>query len=240
MNIVDIIIIIGIILGALTGFHRGFFKQTVVFIGTILVIVIAFVLKNPLSIVMYQNLPFFKLWGLTSLNILLYEVLAFIIAVSILSIVFAILIKITGIIEGVLKATVILALPSKLLGLLVGIIESIVILYVILLVVSLPVFKAPYINESKYTKLILTKTPVMSGIAEKLVTSFNEVKDSIIYVGTDIKDVKGTNTKIVEVLLKNKITTTDSIKLLADNNKIEINDLEGLLEKYKEVSVDNS
>ena len=240
MNIVDIIIIVALILGALTGFHRGFFKQTVIFVGTILVIVLAFILKNPLSLVMYQNLPFFKLGGLTTLNILVYEILAFIIAVAILSVVLAIIIKVTGIIETILKMTVLLAIPSKLLGMVVGIIQSIAILYVLLLIASLPVLKIPYINESKGTELILTKTPIISDIANDIVNSFDEIHDSIIYVGKDIKDVKGTNTRIVEVLLKNKITTTESIKLLSDNKKIEINNLQELLEKYKEDTSDNS
>ena len=72
MNIVDIIIIVVIILGALTGFIRGFFKETVMFLGTILVVVLAFILKNPLSVILYENLPFFGFGGITSLNILLY------------------------------------------------------------------------------------------------------------------------------------------------------------------------
>lgn len=234
MNIVDLIIIVSIVLGAIMGFIRGFFKQTVIFIGTILVVVLAFILKNPLSLIMYQNLPFFKLWGLTSLNILMYEVLAFLVAVAILSIVLGIVISITGIIEKVLKATVILALPSKLLGMAVGIIQSIVILYVILFVASLPILRIPFINDSKYAQLILNKTPVISSITNDVVNSFNEISKDIAYAGKDMKDTKEVNTRIVEVLLKNKVTTTDSIKLLADNKKIDINNLDELIEKYKE------
>ena len=134
MNIVDTIILLGLFLGAATGFVRGFFKQTVIFLGTILVVVLAFLIKNPLSTIMYQNLPFFKFGGLTALNILVYEVIAFIIAVTILTLILAIIIKITGIIEKILKFTVILALPSKLLGMIVGIIQSIVIMYIILFI----------------------------------------------------------------------------------------------------------
>ena len=134
MNIVDIIILVFIVLSAFVGFSRGFFKQTIMFVGTILVICLSFIFKNPLSLFMYKNLPFFKFGGLTSLNILLYEILAFIILIVVLSIVLVILVKITGIVEKILKATIILAIPSKLLGMLVGIIESIVILYFVLFV----------------------------------------------------------------------------------------------------------
>ena len=39
MNLVDIIIIGMLILFGLTGFIRGFFKQTIMFIGTIFVVI---------------------------------------------------------------------------------------------------------------------------------------------------------------------------------------------------------
>ncbi len=233
MNIVDIIILVVLILGALSGFIRGFFKQTVMFLGTIVIVVLAFILKNPLSIILYQNLPFFKFGGLTSLNILMYEVLAFIIALSILSIALIIVIKVTGLIETVLKMTIILALPSKILGMVVGIIQSIVILYVALFILSLPVFKVPFINESKYSNLILTKTPLISSVAESAVKSFNEISEFTLNE-IDLKDVKTTNRKIVEIMLKNKVTTTNSIRVLVNNKKIEIDNIEELLDKYEE------
>lgn len=237
MNVVDIIILVSIILGAVTGFIRGFFKQTIIFVGTILVVVFAFILKNPLSLVLYRNLPFFKLWGLGSLNILLYEVLAFIIAIAVLSLIFAVAIKVTGIIEMVLKATVILALPSKLLGMIVGIIQSIVILYVVLFIASLPVFKIPFIKESKYTNIILTKTPIISSITNDVVKSFEEIGNTIIYIGKDIKDVDGTNNRITEVLLKNKVITFENVKYLVEEGKLKITNLEELQNNYGGLSV---
>jgi len=233
MNIVDIIIIVGLILGALTGFIRGFFKQTVVFLGTILVVVLAFLLKNPLSLIMYNSFKFFSFGGLTSLNILLYEVIAFIIALVILSLIFAIILKVTGIIETVLKATVVLALPFKLLGMIVGIIESIVLMYVILFILSIPVFKVPYINESKNAQMILTKTPIISSITEDVVTSFNEISEFTKDI--NLKDVRGTNRQILEVLLKNKVVTTENVKILVDNDKLDIDNIEDLIEEYKDI-----
>ena len=49
MSILDIIIIIFIALGFLSGFRRGIIKQGVITFGTILVVVLAFLLKDPLS-----------------------------------------------------------------------------------------------------------------------------------------------------------------------------------------------
>lgn len=234
MNIVDIIILLGLIVGALTGFASGFLNSVLKFVGTIVVVVLAFLFKNPLSIFLYNNLPFTKFSGLTSLNILLYELIAFIICIIILSIVLALLIKITGLIEKILTFTVVLALPSKLLGMLVGIIKSVVIIYVILFIASMPVLKLPFISESKYAKVILTKTPFMSSVMDSAIKTIDEIaeltKDSI-----QVKDTKGTNTKIIEIMLENNITSSDCIKILVEKKKIDINNANELIEKYKEV-----
>ena len=168
MNIVDVIILVALGLGAITGFIRGFFKQTVIFVGTILVVVLSFLLKNPLSLILYENLPFFEIGGLTTLNILLYEALAFMICIAILSIVLGLVIKISGVIETLLKVTVILALPSKILGMIVGIVQFLVLVYVVLFIATMPVFDTPFISESKYANVILTKTPIISNIAKSV------------------------------------------------------------------------
>lgn len=232
MNIVDVIIILFLGCGAVTGFVRGFFKQTVMFIGTILVVVLAFLLKNPLSMILYENLPFFKIGGLTALNILLYEALAFIICIAILTIALNIVIKISGIIETVLKFTIILALPSKLLGMIVGLIQSVVIIYVVLFIASMPILKVPYIGESKYAKIILEKTPIVSNITNDAVNTFNEIKE-FSTKEIDIRDVKNTNRNIVEIMLKNDVVTTDSVSLLNKKGKIDIENLDELINKYK-------
>lgn len=233
MNIVDTIILLGLLLGAVTGFIRGFFKQTVIFLGTILVVVLAFLIKNPLSTIMYQNLPFFKFGGLTALNILVYEVIAFVIAITVLTLILAVIIKITGIIEKILKFTVILALPSKLLGMIVGIIQSIVIMYIILFILSFPTLKMNFLKESKYTNIILTKTPIISNITSDIVISFNEIAD-ITKIKVDLKDTENTNGKIVEVLLKNKIVTIGNVDNLVESKKISIDNYSNLKEEYND------
>ena len=88
MNIVDIVIIVMLVMGMLVGFVRGFFKQTVSFVGTILVIILSYIVKSPLSLILYKKLPFIEfggiLNGLSAINILMYEILAFIIVCVVL------------------------------------------------------------------------------------------------------------------------------------------------------------
>lgn len=234
MNIVDIIILVFIVLSAFVGFSRGFFKQTIMFVGTILVICLSFIFKNPLSLFMYKNLPFFKFGGLTSLNILLYEILAFIILIVVLSIVLVILVKITGIVEKILKVTIILAIPSKLLGMLVGIIESIVILYFVLFILSLPIIKVPYLNESKYAKIIMDKTPILSSVCDNIMKTFDEISE---FTEENLKlnfDVNKANKDILEIILKNRVATSDNVRYLVEKDKIKIDNVNELLEMYEE------
>ena len=74
MTIVDLILILVFLMGAIAGFKRGVIKSATMFIGAILVIVLAFCLKNPISQFFYSIFPFFNFAGdfegLTTLNIL--------------------------------------------------------------------------------------------------------------------------------------------------------------------------
>ena len=83
MNVVDVIIIVLLILGGVAGFKAGVIKKLTDFIGMFVVIILAFYLKNYISVIMYENLPFFNFFGLINgidvLNILLYEVIAFLV-----------------------------------------------------------------------------------------------------------------------------------------------------------------
>lgn len=233
MNIVDIVIVAFLVSGAVIGFVSGFFKQTVMFVGTILTIVLSFILKNPLSMVLYENLPFFKFAGVTSLNIILYEALAFMICLAVLTMTLSLIIKISNIIEKLLDITIVFALPSKILGMVVGFLQSLAILYVALFIVSMPVFNLPFLSESKYAKVVLEKTPIMSKVTNDAVKTFNEIA-TFTKKEINIADIDDTNNKIVEIMLKNDAVSIESIELLVKKEKIKLNNYEELITKYKE------
>ena len=117
MNLLDSIIIVLFIVGILGGLKSGVIKSTVTLVGTIIVFILAFYLKNPLATILYTYLPFFDILnGAVVINILLYEFIAFLIAIAILSLALGILIKVSGFIEKVFNATIILGMISKLLS----------------------------------------------------------------------------------------------------------------------------
>ena len=81
MNVVDIVILIFLAFGALIGFKKGFTNQLVSLVGIFAIIILSYFLKNPVSVFLYNNLPFVNFGGIfkdiTVINILVYEVIAF-------------------------------------------------------------------------------------------------------------------------------------------------------------------
>lgn len=226
MNVVDVIIIALLILGGVAGFKAGVIKKLTDFIGMFVVIIFAFYLKNYISVIMYENLPFFNFFGLINgidtLNILLYEVIAFLVIFIALLFVLKVVLMLTGLVEKILKATVILSIPSKLLGIVVGVIEMYVYLFLILVIVSLPIFDSSFLKDSKMNNFILNNTPVLSGVSKEIIDIYGDVYN--IIDNRKNKTNEQLNEEILKVLIDKKVVTKESAKKLVDRNKIHIND----------------
>ena len=226
MNVVDVIIIVLLILGGVAGFKDGVIKKLTDLIGMFVVIILAFYLKNYISVIMYENLPFFNFFGLINgidvLNILLYEVIAFLVIFIALLFVLKVVLMLTGLVEKILKATVILSIPSKLLGIVVGVIEMYVYLFLILVIVSLPIFDSSFLKDSKMNNFILNNTPVLSGVSEEIIDIYGDVYN--IIDNRKNKTNEQLNEEILKVLIDKKVVTKESAKKLVDKNKIHIND----------------
>lgn len=221
----DIIIIMFILFGAIVGFKRGIIKQSVITIGMLLVLILSFILKNPVSALMYKYLPFFTFGGLLEnvavLNILLYELIAFFLVFSILSAILLILIKISSIFEKILKATIILAIPSKILGAIFGLIEYYLIVFVVLFVLMQPAFKLNEIDlflDSKLKNVILEKTPIMSSLVQESLDTFKEIGD-IVKNDKELSD-KELNCEAINIMIKNNVIEEESVEYLYEKNKI--------------------
>ena len=234
MNIVDILIIVFILLGAFIGFRDGFTKALVNAIGVIVVTAIAYVLKNPVSEILMSFMPFFNFGGITSLNIVLYEVIAFLLVFSILMIILKIVAVTTGIFETFLKFTIVLGIPSKILGAVVGAIKNYILVFFALYVLSLPTFASwSFINESNYREPILSKTPLLSVVAAQTVSVFDDfasLKDK--YENSD--NTNEFNLETIDIFLKYKVVTPKTVNSLIDNGKLDIDGIENVLNKYEE------
>jgi len=225
LNIVDAIIIIFLVVGFVSGFKRGVVKQSVITFGTILVVILAFLFKNPLSMVLYKHFPFFTVGLLKNysiLNILLYELISFFILLSIFALILAIIIKISGVIERFLRSTVILALPSRILGGVLGMVEFYVFTFIILLIITMPIFTIStkeYVTESKYKDKVLNNTIIMSKLSGGMINSINQI-DALLE-DEDKLGTKNFNCKALNIFVDNKVVSMDSISYLREQNKID-------------------
>ncbi len=233
MNIIDIAIILFLILGGLIGFKKGFITKLASFLGMFLVIVLAFILKNYVSVLLYENLPFFRFGGIIkgigAINVLLYEFIAFLIVLAALVFLLRIILLLTGLLEKLVKMTLFLSIPSKILGFIIGVFESYVYIFIILLVLSLPVFNISFIKDAKSPQVILGNTPILSSASGHLIDVYTEVYEVI----ENQKDKSNTETNedIMEILLKYDVITVESAEKLIEGNKVEVEDKD-FIEKY--------
>ena len=228
----DIIIVLFLLLGGFIGFKQGFTKALVNLVGVSVILVLSFILKDPIAEFMMLNLPFFDFYGLIKgisvLNILLYEVLAFGICFSILFIVLKILMIFTNVFEKILSMTIILGFFSKILGFILGLFKNYIIVFVVLFVLSLPNFSGDrFVADSKLRGIIIENTPVLSysiGNTVKVFQDFASLKDK--YKGTDNNKF---NYDTLDLFLKYKIVKVETVEKLINSGKLHVKGVSKLL-----------
>ena len=234
VNTIDAIIIIFLLLGALYGFKRGVIKSSVSFFGTLLVIILSFTLKNPLSEFMYMHLPFFnflfELAGISVFNILIYEGIAFLIIFGILEVLLKLVIFASGILEKILRITIVFGAFSKILGLIFGFIEYYLITFVVLFIFANLSFSASYIEDSNIANKILLGTPVLGDVIADEASAIKEILD-LQKIYNDNKEE--CNKEAFAILIKYNILNIDSASELVSSGKLKIPDAEKIIDEYR-------
>ena len=230
-TVVDVSIILILLMGAVVGFKRGIFKSAVMFIGAIVVIVLAYSLKNPVANLLYSFMPFFNFAGdfegLTTLNLIIYEAIAFVIVYLLLMFLLRVLIKVTGIFEKLLNVTIILGIPSKLLGALFGLVETFLFIFVALFLLNQIPATNSIVTSSSSASHILTASPILSNITKSYYEAFEEV---ISIKDQNMHDKEEYNRRCLEILIKYDIVDKNSVKELIANGKLNVSNAEEILE----------
>ncbi len=223
MIIVDILIIIFLLFGFLIGYKSGFMKQVVSTVGFLVVVALAYVTKNFVSTIFYTYLPFFdfggKVSGVSSINILLYEFLAFIIMFSLFMAIFRIIVKATSLFEKALKATIILGIPSKILGGIFGIIENYVIAFIAIYFLSIPTFGFTFVQESNLGHRMLMGTPILSNICHDTLEAFEKIDDLKDQYEADA-DKTELDRQILKLLVEKEVINQENVDRLVAQGKI--------------------
>lgn len=231
----DIIVIILLIVGFIDGWKNGLLTSIINLFKEIIVFILAYILKGPLSLILIEKLPFldfngiFK--GITSFNILIYEGIAFLICAFLISILIKILLKITGIISKAFNATIILGLPNKLGGALVSVIRFYIISFIVLFIISLIPKTSEIVLNSHISNNILNHTPILSNMTKDLNHTLSDLYELVTEIDNETKS-EDINIDALEILLKYDIVSKETIEKLHDSGKLQIKNFDDIIEKY--------
>ena len=238
MNILDIGIVLILIMSAIVGFKRGAIKEIVSLVGIIIVFIVAFAFKGVLGNVLCKWLPFFNfagnLEGVTVLNILLYQLIAFLIIYSLLFSIYMIVMKISGIVQKIVHMTVILWLPSKIIGAVVAFITGYVMVFVVLLALLIPLKDTDMFKESKFANYVVYDTPILAGSADNISSSINEVYTLGEELSKGDISKNEANLETMDILLKYKIVSPETARQLIVLDKLDgISGLDSVIKRYE-------
>lgn len=235
VSIIDVIIVLMILMGAIVGFKNGVIKTGTKFIGLFGIIILSFILKDKLTVLLYENMPFFDFFGaikgIDAINVLFYQLISFLVIFAAFMFVLKILLVVTGFVEWLLKLTIILSFPSKILGLFVGVLEFYVYLFIILYILNMPIFGLTLVSESKVGTYMLEKTPILSDLVDNTVKAYSDVWN-VVKNRDNLSNMEA-NTYVLATLLDNKLISIESAKKLVESNYISIED-KSILDNYED------
>lgn len=218
MNIIDVVILLLLGLSFVQGYRRGVLKEGVMLIGTIVVYFLAFLLKGKVGLFLCTILPFFSFDGLVSLNILIYQLIAFVFIAGILFTIFGFVLKLTGILQKIVDVSIILTIPSKVLGGIVGLIEGYIIIFVLLCILSIPLKDQAIFNTSSFNRMIVTSSPILSSSLGNIPNMIIDVYDMSVHKEDSTKQM---NEKLIKMYLDYHIINQEELYKIIDTGKLE-------------------
>ena len=233
MNIFSIIIVLLIIASGVMGLKKGFLKESVVFIGTILVYILSFLLKDKIGLVLCKLFPFFSFDGLQTLNILVYQLIAFIFIATILFSIATIIFKLTGIVQKLVDITIILTIPSKILGFIFGILEGYIVMFLILIILAIPLRNVDLFKDSTVATKIMYNSPILS----KTLGGVPKTIEDILEVTTEVQKANYNKNKVALDIMKieldhNVISKEEALDLIDRGKLDEVSGIKKFVKDY--------
>ena len=223
MNLIDVVSILIILLFGVIGFKKGVIKTLVQLVGTSAVLVLAFVFKDYLANFLMDLLPFFNFGGIfdgiTSINILIYELISFVVIYILLYCVLSIIINLAGLVEKLLEITVILAIPSKILGGILGLIEGVIMAFMVTFILFHIPATEPMVADSKFSIILLERTPIIGSLAASSTQALERI-DEILEEMDENADREDVNFQVLHTLVYYNIISKEDAQKLIDDGKI--------------------
>ena len=237
LNIFDVGIILLLIMFLIVGFKNGVIREAFAIIGIIAAFILSFVFKGLLGNLMCIILPFFKLSGVIEgfsvINILIYQIIAFMLVFAILLTIYEIFLKISKFIQKLVNLTIILILPSKLLGAVVSLIKGVIVLYAVFIVLMIPLKNSELFTGSTMVNQILYKTPILSQSSNNFINTVEEIYNLAEKVSNKEISTNDANLELLDMMLKHKIVNKSTVESLVKLHKLDdVNNIETVLQKY--------
>lgn len=236
--VVDIAIIATILMFAVVGMKNGFLKEIISLVGVVIVFILSFIFKEQLGNFLCKILPFFTfagfhVEGLVTLNILIYQLVAFFFIFGVLFSIYTLVLKFTGIIQKVIDKTIVFLLPSKIGGLIVGAIEGYILTFVVLMVLTIPLKNVAMFKNSYVLNLMINKTPIISKYTKNLVTIIDDTYILVDGVSDKEMAINEANLKMLDGMLKYKIVSKKTIEQLVVLDKLNtVKNIDEVINKY--------
>lgn len=232
--LVDIVIGLILLLGIYLGYQRGFIKSAFKFVSTFAAFIFSYALKNKVSVFLYTHLPFFKLGGffkgITSLNILIYEVIAFVLVFTFVMLLVEVIWLVTGLVGNLISKIKLLNFPNKLFGTIIGFLEAVVIVYFLY---SVALFGSNFFDYNVKSHLgdRILEIPILN---KNFGDTFDALGDitALAKEYPNASDKDAYNLETLNILLKYKILTKENAQKLVDQEKIVIPNVQELLDRY--------
>lgn len=230
LNLFDIGIILLLISFIIVGFKKGVIKELVALVGIIIVFILSWTLKGYLGNILCIYLPFYEfkgiIYGMSTLNIFIYQIIAFMIIFSLLLGFYSFSLTLSKVIQKVVNLTIVLWIPSKILGALVSFIKGYLVLFVVFILLLIPLGKYDIYKESTFINFMLYKTPILS----KCTSNFIKPLTDISSLAEEVKDkeisVNEANLKAIDIMLEYNII--DKETLIKINDKGKLTNVEGI------------
>lgn len=223
-TVVNILLIVFLALGTYAGWRKGLIKSLVNLVGLVAVVILSYTFRPYLSNFLIDKMPFFNfmgLEGLTAINILVYNVIAFVVIFVLLYCVLNIVISITGFIDTLLKFTVIWIIPSKIGGAIIGFFETWVFLFLLCFVLASFNLSSRFILDSKVANFMMDHTPIVGNYLYGISNAARDIYTDILKYQEENKSADELNVHILGIETNYGLISSEKVKELFETGKID-------------------
>lgn len=224
MNIVDIIIIVILVLCTLLGLKKGAIKSLVQLLGTVAVLILAYTFKGVLANFLMSFMPFFNFIGyvgITSINVLVYELISFIVIFVVFYCILNILLSLSGLVESLLKLNVILAVPSRIFGALLGFLDGVMIAFLMSFIMLHLGPTEKLIMNSNMGIIVLERTPFVGTVLARTTLAMEEI-NALVNNMTENTNLDSVNAQALQVLIHYQIISKEDAQKLIEDKKVDL------------------